>query len=216
MLEVEERVLPKGKEVLLSQLEPFDIPSEDTEALRERDEILANFRENYVDRFGDKGTKDKRAMVVGRFQPLHPGHTHLIDAAALVAEKIVIVIANTNKNDKNNPFLPEDRELMLRHMLEAKGLLDRVEIIYQNDVGNNFKWGDQTLKKAQQGGEIDVVISNSQSGWINGIFRSRGKRVLEVPMLKRNRYRATQIREGLRQGDNPVLNSDGLHRVRLG
>lgn len=213
-MEEYEKVLEQGKEVLLSRLEPFDIPPEDIESLQEREKILSDLRENYENRFGEKGKKDERALVIGRFQPLHPGHTLLIDAAAAVAKKVVILICSPkNKIDKNNPFLPEDRELMLCYMLKRKGLLDRVEIIYQDDIGNNFKWGDQVLKKAQRLGEIDVVMSNHESTWINGIFRSRGKRVYEIDTLKRDIYRSTNIRERLRQGTDPVLNPDGLHRI---
>ena len=49
----------------------------------------------------------KRALFIGRWQPLHPGHKWLFDQKLSKGVPILIAVRDT-PNDDNNPFKTED------------------------------------------------------------------------------------------------------------
>ena len=64
-------------------------------------------------------TKKKKVLVAGTFDLLHPGHVHLIEAAAKLGKVIVIVgtDAVVEKIKGHKPVIPEDQRLfMVQHI----------------------------------------------------------------------------------------------------
>ena len=66
-------------------------------------------------------------LVVMRAQPLHFGHTRLIDAALDVCEHVFIVLGSTQEHGTpRNPFSFGERKKMVKRYLMYKGELDTV------------------------------------------------------------------------------------------
>jgi len=57
----------------------------------------------------------KYALFIGRWQPFHLGHLHIIDAA-LEAEKSVLIAVRETPIDEANPYTAEERCEMIRRV----------------------------------------------------------------------------------------------------
>jgi bifunctional NMN adenylyltransferase/nudix hydrolase len=62
--------------------------------------------------------KYKFAVVIGRFQPFHNGHLHMLEKAFQQGEKVIVILgsAHSARNIKN-PWTAEEREQMIRASL---------------------------------------------------------------------------------------------------
>ena len=145
---------------------------------------INQFAETITDRF-------ENLFVIGRIQPLHRGHIHLINHALAIASSITIGIGSANVINRDNPFSAEHREHMLKRALQAEGLESRVrKIVRINGYEDDTMWFNEMLRRI---GEIDGVVGNND--WVNNLFREAGYRTLEIPLFKRSRLSGTTIRE---------------------
>lgn len=132
----------------------------------------------------------KKGIIIGRFQPFHFGHKHLIQKALEVCDTLVIGLGSINKYDKDNPFSIEKRHAMLAQFLEKEEVKNRIEkIIDIPDNPSDEKWFEYIM---QQSRKIEVVIGNNE--WVNEIFTSRKIPVITIDYLKRELYEGEKIR----------------------
>lgn len=86
-----------------------------------------------------------RVVVLGRFQPFHRGHAHLLEAALVVAEDDELVVAIGSSEAEatlRNPWSAPEREAMLRSWLaevhpEAG---ERVRVCHVPDINDPPAW----------------------------------------------------------------------------
>src|SRR3989304_7256906 len=137
----------------------------------------------------------KVALFVARFQPLHKGHLYVMKAL-LKKYNLTIVIGSINKKDKENIFSYSIRKKMINTSLrDYKG---KYRIIGIKDVHNDKKWSRSIGKKAK----FDFVVTGSRKGkseeWVKRCFPD--KRVIRYPMFYQKKYKATRIRELIKEG----------------
>lgn len=54
------------------------------------------------------------AVVIGRFQPFHNGHKHLLEQALTVAKRVIVLVGSANKaSNIKNPFSFDERSRMI-------------------------------------------------------------------------------------------------------
>ena len=90
-----------------------------------------------------KFTKQKTALIIGRWQPWHKGHRELFKSALDRAEKVAIGVRHTHATDGKNPFSFDQVKKFIDDDLsgEYSGLYDVIElpnitnVIYGRDVG---------------------------------------------------------------------------------
>lgn len=90
-----------------------------------------------------KFSKQKTALIIGRWQPWHKGHRELFKAALERAEKVAIGVRHTHATDGKNPFNFEEVKKFIDEDLsrDYSGLYDIIElpnitnVIYGRDVG---------------------------------------------------------------------------------
>tara|TARA_Y100001935_G_scaffold49923_1_gene41557 strand:+ start:1351 stop:2286 length:936 start_codon:yes stop_codon:yes gene_type:complete len=90
-----------------------------------------------------KFSKQKTALIIGRWQPWHKGHKELFKAALERAEKVAIGVRHTHATDGKNPFNFEEIKKFIDEDLSSdyQGQYDIVElpnitnVIYGRDVG---------------------------------------------------------------------------------
>jgi bifunctional NMN adenylyltransferase/nudix hydrolase len=104
----------------------------------------------------------KVAVYIGRFQPLHNGHTHIIDAAFKDYDALIVLVGSSNQaREVRNPFSFEERERMIRAYRNeyngGAGILF-VRPLY-NFLYNNAKW----IQYVQE--TVNRVID--EGGWKN-------------------------------------------------
>ncbi len=144
----------------------------------------------------------EKALVIGRFQPPHKGHVYLFEKALELAEKLIIVVGSSNVEHKDvdrekNPLTYTQREQMLRKVIQRKDWSERVDSIVPlpDIIGDDAAWLQQLQERVE---EFDIVLGNND--WVNSILSDAGYEVQEVPLLRRQEYQGTFIRQQIRQG----------------
>ncbi len=158
-----------------------------------------------------------RALVVGRFQPLHIGHVRMLEYAASKATYLVIGIGSCNSaKTPENPFSAEEREAMLKESLQLKRPYELKRI---PDFGDDGKWSAWIRENLS----FDAYMTNSERE--RGIMEAAGANVQPIPFYERELYSATEVRRRmledgdwmslLPEGTVKVIGAvDGLYRVK--
>ncbi|RDD53957.1 MAG: nicotinamide-nucleotide adenylyltransferase [Candidatus Korarchaeota archaeon NZ13-K] len=142
----------------------------------------------------------RRALVVGRFQPLHYGHLHLFRYALSRAEELVIGIGSSQFCcQPRNPLSAGERMEIIVVTLRREGFpMERISITCIPDTESaDEKWGLIVLDRVPK---IDVAFSNDPE--TIRCLREVGVHVENVPFFKREIYEATKIRELILRGDD--------------
>lgn len=90
-----------------------------------------------------KYTKQKTALIIGRWQPWHKGHRKLFEAALDKAERVLIGVRHTHASDEKNPlsfdevkdFIDNDLKKNYTGKYDIIDLPNITNIIYGRDVG---------------------------------------------------------------------------------
>lgn len=139
----------------------------------------------------------KTALVVGRFQPFHFGHLHLLKKALSMVENMVVAIGSSNVSNEQNPFSYEQRQRMLSIVITNEGWRERVKAVVPSpDFPDDEVWLSTLLQNA---GEFDVALGNNE--WTNGVLSQAGYNVVAVPHWRRPLYEGTRIRQLRNQGE---------------
>ena len=141
----------------------------------------------------------KRALVVGRFQPIHYGHLHLFRYALSKAEELVIGIGSSQFCcQPRNPLSAGERMELIVSTLRREGFpMERISITCIPDTESPEEiWGLIVLDRVPR---IDVAFSNDPE--TVRCLREVGVYVENVPFLEREVYEATRIRELILKGD---------------
>ena len=86
--------------------------------------------------------KYKRGLIIGRFQPFHNGHLHLINQALEDCEELIIVIGSAQFNYLyKDPFTAGERIEMIHNTLLTQGFNTcNFFLIPLNNFENNACW----------------------------------------------------------------------------
>ncbi|MEK6889539.1 MAG: adenylyltransferase/cytidyltransferase family protein [Nanoarchaeota archaeon] len=79
---------------------------------------------------------EKYALFIGRWQPFHNGHKHIIDEALNRGKKVCIAIRETEVSDKD-PYNVEERTEMIRRVYGSKVKIISIPDIESINVGRN-------------------------------------------------------------------------------
>jgi len=79
--------------------------------------------------------------LIGRFKPLHVGHTAMLVATCQAAETVIIGLGSSNIHDVRNPFSANESRAMIDRVL--KGRFTNYRFIEVPDVGNEQRWREQ-------------------------------------------------------------------------
>lgn len=135
-------------------------------------------------------------LIIGRFQPFHNGHRHLIQVALDKVDVIIIGIGSSNVKNANNPFSYSKRKQMLHLFIKKEKIGDKVlQIVPLPDVPDDDVWLKRVTSEVKN---FDVVIGNND--WTNGIFKNAGYKVLGILHKKRDFWQGKNIRALIQKG----------------
>lgn len=138
-----------------------------------------------------------RALVVGRFQPLHKGHVALITRALEDCQSVVVGLGSaTAKTSLRNPFTADERRRMVAACFPADVASGRLAIIDVPDIHNPPKWVDHVLAIT---GPVDRVFGNDDDTL--ALFEMANLRVERPGLVDRERHEANKIRIQLAEDD---------------
>jgi len=115
-----------------------------------------------------------RGLFIGRFQPFHLGHLHLIKEVCKEVNSLIIVIGSSQeKNTKENPFSAIERVEMINLVLPANRII-KYQVYTIPDYADDEKWTkhieDLVLK-------FDVIYMSDKDTlgeqWIEKCFKEK-------------------------------------------
>ncbi|MBS3137498.1 nicotinamide-nucleotide adenylyltransferase [Candidatus Woesearchaeota archaeon] len=133
-----------------------------------------------------------KALFIGRFQPFHLGHLHIVKQIIKEQGSIVIAIGSSQESDTlENPFTAEERKEMIEHVLDAESIDNKDYIIcLVPDLGKHDKWVEHVISIT---GNISVIYTGSIL--TKRLFREKGFKIINLNRIKD--ISATMIRERL-------------------
>ena len=92
-------------------------------------------------------------LIVGRFEPLHIGHQHLINTALSNCDRVLIFITTNTKKDKNNPFSFSYRKYLINKVF--KNEINAGRIVISNFI-NNVSF-DKNIEKCFSKEDVKLI-----------------------------------------------------------
>lgn len=139
---------------------------------------------------------DSCVVVLGRFQPLHLGHTSLIKAAEewrlenSADSQLVLCIGSSNRPESmTNPWNYNEREEMIRSWLKNEQGFDNVKIVSIPDIDNPPVWVSHAEKYHGKNGSFFTSDSFSAE-----LYSKAGWNVVKFPLEKRDQYEGWRVR----------------------
>ncbi|MBK64918.1 MAG: hypothetical protein CMB47_05285 [Euryarchaeota archaeon] len=139
---------------------------------------------------------DSCIVVLGRFQPLHLGHTSLIEAAEKwrlensAESQLVLCIGSSNKPESmTNPWNYNEREEMIRLWLQNQQGFANVKIVSIPDIDNPPMWVSHAEKYHGKDGSFFTSDSFSAE-----LYKKAGWNVVISPLEKRDQYEGWRVR----------------------
>jgi nicotinamide-nucleotide adenylyltransferase len=139
----------------------------------------------------------KRALLLGRYQPLHKGHLQAIQDIINEEFKLVIAVGSAQTSHTlDNPFTAGERHLMITEALEAEGI-QNFEIIPIMDINRYAVWVSHVESLVPP---IEVVFSNNPL--TKRLFSEKGYEVKAQQLYERDKYSGTEVRRRILVGEN--------------
>ncbi len=135
-------------------------------------------------------------VVLGRFQPLHSGHAHLIGAAVQVAADadlpLRIAVGSTNRPESiDDPWSFDERRGMIEAWAAAADI--EAEVVGVPDIDDPPRWVEHASR--YHGGAGVIVTSDGSTAELYG---AAGWRVERVEMATRDDLQGWRIRATMR------------------
>ncbi len=137
-----------------------------------------------------------RGCLIGRFQPFHEGHLHLVERIATDVDELVVGIGSADaSHTRRNPFTAGERVMMIRKTLEPFDITDYVVPI--EDLDRNSVWVSHVQSMAPR---FDVAYSNNPL--VVRLFEEADIEVRQTEMFDREALKGSEIREQMVNGEN--------------
>ena len=139
-------------------------------------------------------------VVLGRFQPFHRGHAHMLEFADSWRVKnmpnasLVVAVGSSNRPENlRNPWTHSERSEMIYRWLESSSIRDSPIIIPIPDIDDPPNWVSHA--ELYHGGPGVFVSSDSHS---IELYSNSNWPVVEIPMEERDRLEGWRVRETAR------------------
>ncbi|MFC4360094.1 nicotinamide-nucleotide adenylyltransferase [Halobium salinum] len=130
-----------------------------------------------------------RGFYIGRFQPYHNGHQHMVEAISDEVDELVLGIGSAgDSHTPRNPFTAGERVMMLTKSLAEFDLTTYVVPI--EDLDRNSVWVSHVQSMSPK---FDVAYSNNPL--VIQLFEEAGVEVRRSPMFRREVLEGTELRQ---------------------
>ncbi|MDB2225038.1 nicotinamide-nucleotide adenylyltransferase [Halorubrum ezzemoulense] len=160
-----------------------------------------------------------RGFYIGRYQPFHHGHRHMVEEIAAEVDELVLGIGSAgDSHTTRNPFTAGERVMMVTKAVEELDATTYVVPI--EDLDRNSVWVSHVQSMTPR---FDVAYSNNPL--VVRLFEEAGVEVRQSPMFRRDVLEGTELRERMIRGrewadlvPDPVVDVirevDGVERIR--
>ncbi len=158
-----------------------------------------------------------RALLIGRFQPLHLGHMEIIREASAEYDLIIGIGSAQKSHTIENPFTAGERYEMILRSLGKEGI--SAHIIPIPDVDYNSVWASHVISICPP---FQAVLSNNP---LTIELFSPLKKVMSTELFSRKEYSGREIRRRMIEGEEwrhlvpeeaarYIDEIDGIKRIR--
>lgn len=160
-----------------------------------------------------------RGFYPGRFQPFHGGHRRFVQRMAEEVDEVVVGIGSAQASHTGrNPFTAGERVSMIHRALADLGTTTYVVPI--EDVGRYALWPAHVRALCPP---FEAIYTNNPV--VERVCREDGIEVRGVELIDRERYRGTDVRRRMVDGDpwrdrvpqatvDVIEEVDGVERLR--
>jgi len=93
-----------------------------------------------------------KGIVLGRFQPFHKGHEHLVLEALELFQEVTIAVGSSQEEwTTENPFSFQERKSMIESWVSEKDLNQRITIVGIEDINDPPNWVGHASKTHGEG-----------------------------------------------------------------
>ena len=147
-----------------------------------------------------EGSYEPPALFIGRFQPFHKGHLHMIKKILEAHKRLIVGIGSAQySNTPRNPFTSEERQTMIYRALAEEGI-GSCEVVPIDDTNDHAIWISFVETVVP---EFGVVFSNDPVTL--QLFREKNYEVREPPLHNREMFSGTEVRERMVKGKDWVV-----------
>ncbi|RAW45176.1 nicotinamide-nucleotide adenylyltransferase [Halorubrum sp. 48-1-W] len=160
-----------------------------------------------------------RGFYIGRYQPFHDGHRHMIEEIAGEVDELVLGIGSAgDSHTTRNPFTAGERVMMVTKAVEDLDVTTYVVPI--EDLDRNSVWVSHVRSMTPR---FDVAYSNNPL--VVRLFEEAGVEVRGSPMFRREVLEGAELRERMIRGHDwvelvpeavvdVIEEVDGVERIR--
>ncbi len=137
-----------------------------------------------------------RGFYIGRFQPYHNGHHHMVEEIAEQVDELVLGIGSAgDSHTPRNPFTAGERVMMVTRSVAEFDI--QTYIVPIEDLERNSVWVSHVQSMSPA---FDVAFSNNPL--VIRLFTEAGIAVRQSPMFRREILEGTELRERMQAGDD--------------
>lgn len=128
-----------------------------------------------------------RTAFIGRFQPFHLGHKHVVEQ--YTDEELVLVVGSAGESRTDeNPLNVEERKSIIH------ACFPKIDIYAVEDNESDEKWMEEIIEKT----EAEKIISGNER--VLDIFKESDLEVEEAEMHEPEIYSGTEVRRRINSG----------------
>ena len=136
-----------------------------------------------------------RGFYIGRFQPYHEGHHHMVEEIAEQVDELVLGIGSAgDSHTTHNPFTAGERVMMITKSVAEFDIPTYVVPI--EDLDRNSVWVSHVQSMSPA---FDVAFSNNPL--VIQLFEAAGVEVRQSPMFRREVLEGSELRERMVDGE---------------
>tara|TARA_B100001758_G_scaffold245809_1_gene259570 strand:+ start:537 stop:1067 length:531 start_codon:yes stop_codon:yes gene_type:complete len=143
-------------------------------------------------------------IVLGRFQPFHRGHEHLVEVALDKGPTIIAIGSSEAEMSMSNPWNADEREAMIRAWLDGR----EAKIVQIPDINDPPNWVEHATKFHGEG----VLVTSDES--TKELYEESGFTVDWVDLSNRESFEGWRVRATLKMLST-VYETDAQKTVML-
>ena len=137
-----------------------------------------------------------RGFYIGRFQPFHDGHRHMVEEIATEVDELVLGVGSAgNSHTRRNPFTAGERVTMVSNSVADLDVTTYAVPI--EDLDRNAVWVSHVQSMSPS---FDVAYSNNPL--VIRLFQEAGVEVRQSPMFQREVLEGAELRERMVHGED--------------
>ena len=131
-----------------------------------------------------------KGIVLGRFQPFHKGHAHLVHHALENFDHITIAVGSAQEEwTVDNPFSIQERTDMIQAWATSNHAQDKITIVGIEDINDPPKWVDHASKHHGKG-----TLATSDEA-TKQLYETAGFPIHWVDLHEREQFEGWRIRQ---------------------